>query len=123
MFRSYPQPVREACLGLIVGGFLFFVFAGMGFYLMATDDVDDFGRILTILLSVVAISGLGSGFMLASRTAFAIPIAWVTSGLYLLVFPLGTIVGVIVIKGLLSKEMSTFIRRSSQGKTSRRPRN
>ena len=111
MFRRYPEPVRQACIGLIVGGFLFLVFAGMGFYLMASEPLDNIGKILTLFLGGVALAGIVTGFLLASRASSVMPLAWITALLFLLVFPLGTIVGFIVIQGLTSKEMKTFLQR------------
>jgi len=121
MFKHFPERVRQACLGLIVGGFLFGVFAGMGFYLMATDTVTDFGKGLSVVLLMIAITGATAGFMLSSRTPMALPFAWVAALAYLMVFPLGTIVGVIVIQGLTSKEMARFLpaKRKSKGKPKR----
>ena len=126
MFRGYPEPVREACLGLIVGGFLMLVFGGMGLYLMTTDTVTEFGKVLTVVLLVVATAGITAGFLLASRSPIALPVAWFVAAGYLLVAPLGTIVGIIVIKGLLAREMASFMslsrkkKRSGRGTTTRR---
>ncbi len=109
MFREHSKPVRQACLGLIIGGFLFGLIAGMGIYLGITGTLTSFGKFLTAYCVFLTVMGLTAGFLLADGLPQARPIAWTAAFAFLIFIPLGTIVALIVSKRLSSPEMTRHL--------------
>lgn len=104
-----PQKVKEAVLGLATAGLLWSVFSGMGLYLSATGDLDAVGRGITYYLLSLGIGGFIGSALLWSRVPGSKFFAMFISVFYLIFFPLGTIVGVIIFRGLLSTEMAHYL--------------
>ncbi len=104
-----PDSIQTACAALATGGFLWTIFAGIGFYLMSTEKVDALGEQFTMFLALVAFGGYASAVMIWKRVRLAIIPALLVSTVYLMFFPIGTVVAVIVFLKLFDADSRRYL--------------
>lgn len=107
--RELSTKVKEAILGLAVGGILFGVFGGMGVYLINTSNIDALGRTITYWLLAVGIGGFIAACAVWQRVPGAKYLAMFVLAFFALSVPLGTIVAYITFQGLSSCEMERYL--------------
>jgi len=81
--------IRAICILYIVFGSIA-VLAGIG---MLFDDTGDIPRVVACLVASLGLCGVISAVGVLRRKAWGVPFCQIVSGLYLLSFPIGTILG------------------------------
>lgn len=131
MFRHLPEKLRTACVALLVSGLLLGVFGGMGVVLLNDGgpqpaDGNSLRVIVVVVLIGASVISVATAFLLSAGVRFAVPLAWTVAAGLLLLFPLGTIVGAILMIGIGDRETREYLqhqqRRSSPGSSKNRKR-
>ena len=96
-------------MALATGGFLWTIFAGMGIYLISTENVDATGKALTMYLACLAVGGYVSAVLVWKRIPLAVVPAVIVAVFYIIFVPLGTIVGVIIFTKLFAEDTRRYL--------------
>ena len=104
-----PDSTRTACAALATGGFLWTIFAGIGFYLMSTEKIDAVGQGVTMFFACLALGGFVSAALIRQRVRLAVIPAVLVSAFYLRFFPLGTVIAAIVLLKLFADDSRRYL--------------
>lgn len=104
-----PETAKTACGGLVAGAVIWTIVCGIAINAILAGHGDAITIAITAYWACLAVGGYISGILIWQRVSFATVPAAIIAVAYALFFPIGTLIGGIILLKLFDKDTRAYL--------------